>query len=43
MTDVTALINIILEESVTADAADINGDGNIDVSDVTALINKILQ
>lgn len=43
VTDVTALINIILEESVTADAADINGDGNIDVSDVTALINKILQ
>lgn len=43
VTDVTSLINIILEEKVTTDVADINGDGHIDVSDVTALINNILQ
>ena len=44
MSDVTALINKILGSSTYSDAVcDINGDGEINVSDVTALINLILK
>lgn len=43
VTDVTLLINIILDRSVTSDVADVNADGVVDVSDVTTLINIILK
>ncbi|UKI43640.1 MAG: dockerin type I domain-containing protein [Porphyromonadaceae bacterium] len=44
MSDVTALINKILGSSTYTDAVcDINGDGEINVSDVTALINLIFE
>ena len=44
MSDVTALINKILGTSdYTDEVCDINGDGEINVSDVTQLINQILQ
>lgn len=42
VTDVTALINIILSVSENNGNADITGDGKVNVSDVTALINIIL-
>ena len=43
MTDVTALINVILgSASYDASLCDINGDGTINVTDVTALLNLIL-
>lgn len=43
VSDVTALINMILAVDVMRDDADIDGNGTVDVSDVTALINMVLS
>ncbi len=43
VTDVTNQINMILGVVEKDDTFDFNADGTIDVSDVTALINRILQ
>ena len=43
VSDVTALINIILGSQVTNTRADVDGNGTVDVSDITALINIILS
>ena len=44
VTDVTTFENIILNgETANLELADINADGKVDVSDVTALINFILN
>ena len=43
VTDVTSIINMILETDVTNPIADVNESGIIDVSDVTAVINHILN
>lgn len=44
VTDVTALVNIILGSTTDYDTAiaDVNGDGEVNVTDVTALVNIIL-
>lgn len=42
ISDVTALVNIILGKSPTGLAADVNEDSKIDISDVTTLVNQIL-
>jgi len=42
VSDVTALVDIILGNSETSRDVDVNGDGVIDISDVTALIDIIL-
>ena len=43
VTDVTALINVILGTASYSDATcDLNGDGQVNVTDVTTLINVIL-
>ena len=43
ITDVTALINLLLEGDYMNDAADANGDGTISITDVTTLINRLLS
>ena len=43
VTDVTSIINMILETDVTNPIADVNESGIIDVSDVTTVINHILN
>ena len=44
MTDVTTLVNMIFNgETANLELADINGDGKVNVSDVTALINILLK
>ena len=43
VSDVTALINMILGTEPMSAKADINGDGKVDVSDITALINLIIK
>ena len=44
MSDVTALVNqIIGSGNYSADACDVNGDGVVNVSDVTALVNFIIN
>ncbi len=43
VSDVTALINMILAVDVMRGEADIDGNGTVDVSDVTALINMVLS
>ena len=44
MTYVTTLVNIILNgETANLELADINADGKVNVSDVTALINILLK
>ena len=42
ISDVTALINLLLSGTATADC-DLNGDGQVTISDVTALINYLLS
>lgn len=42
ISDVTALVNIILGKTPTGLAADINEDGETNISDVTTLVNQIL-
>ena len=44
MTDVTTLVNMINNgEIANLELADINADGKVNVSDVTALVNIILK
>ncbi|MDD6831884.1 MAG: hypothetical protein PUE80_01820 [bacterium] len=44
MTYVTTLVNMILNgETANLELADINADGKVDVSDVTVLVNIILN
>ena len=44
ISDVTALINLLLKNAVDGNAAaDVNGDQNVNISDVTALINLLLK
>ena len=44
VSDVTTLVNMIANgETANLKLADINADGKIDVSDVTALVNIILK
>ena len=44
VTYVTTLVNMILNgETDNLEFADINADGKVDVSDVTALVNIILN
>ena len=44
VTDVTTLMNMIANsETANLELADINADGKVDVSDVTALVNIILN
>ena len=43
VSDVTALINMILGTVEKDDAYDFDGDGILNVTDVTSLINIILQ
>ena len=43
VTDVTSIINMILETDVTNPIADVNESGIIDASDVTTVINHILN
>ena len=42
ISDVTALINILLTQSEAPIEANVNGDNTVNISDVTALINKLL-
>ena len=42
ISDVTALIDLLLSGGVTPDAADVNGDHGVNIADVTALIDKLL-
>lgn len=42
VSDISALINMILHITMPTMDADVNGDGRVNVSDVTALINTIL-
>ena len=42
ITDVTALIDILLSSSETSAAADVNGDSSVNITDVTALIDLLL-
>lgn len=40
----TSLIDLLLNLNTTANlAADVDGDGNVSISDVTALIDMLLQ
>ncbi len=43
MSDVTTLINMVLNNDTATAVNDIDGNGVVDVSDVTALINIVLQ
>ena len=44
VTDVTTLVNMILNgETANPEFADINADGKVDVSDVSDLVNIILN
>ena len=43
VSDVTALVSIILNSGEYSTAADVNKDGVINVSDVTALVSIILN
>ena len=43
VSDVNAVINMILKVTETDLAADLNGDNKVDVSDVNELINMILN
>ena len=44
VTDETTLMNMIANgETVNLELADINADGKVNVSDVTALVNIILK
>ena len=40
--DVNAIINMMLGKVEAVPAADLNGDGNVDISDVNAVINLML-
>lgn len=40
--DLTALVNIILNETTANDACDVNGDHTVNIMDVIALVNIIL-
>ena len=42
ISDVNAVINIMLGKAAYVDAGDVNGDGKIDISDVNAIINIML-
>ena len=42
ISDVTALIDILLTGATAGSSADVNGDGGVSISDVTALINMLL-
>ncbi|MBO4444210.1 MAG: dockerin type I repeat-containing protein [Bacteroidaceae bacterium] len=42
VTDVTALVSMILGNSVKNDMSDVNADGDVNVTDVTALVSIIL-
>ncbi len=42
ISDVNALINMMLGKTSPTPAADINSDGNVDISDVNAVINLML-
>ena len=43
MTDTTTLINMVLGSAeIDMQVADINGDGKVDVSDVTTLVSLII-
>lgn len=42
ISDVTALINMLLTSNVTSPAANVNGDDKVSISDVTALTNMLL-
>ncbi len=41
--DITALIDVIMNDITDNDRADVNGDGHIDVVDITALIDIIMN
>lgn len=43
VSDVTSVVNMILELEVSNPNADVNQSGTIDVSDVTTIVNKILN
>ncbi len=43
ISDVTALINILLRGNTSGSAADVDGDGKVTISDLTALINMLLR
>lgn len=43
ISDVTALIDILLNGNETLVGADVNGDGTVSISDVTALIDMLLR
>ena len=43
ISDVTALIDLLLSGGETSAGADVNGDGHVDISDVTALIDRLLS
>ena len=43
ISDVTALINMLLSDDDTLVSADVNGDGAVNISDVTALIDMLLN
>ncbi len=43
ITDVTALINLLLSGNTSAPAADCNQDSKVNITDVTALINYLLS
>lgn len=42
ITDVNAVINMMLGKVEQTPTADINGDGNVDIADVNAVINLML-
>ena len=42
ITDVTTLINSLLNDGSNSPAADVNGDGRVSITDVTVLINLLL-
>lgn len=43
VSDVTALINLLLSDGETPAAADFNGDGTTNISDVTALVAYLMN
>jgi len=43
ISDVTALINILLTEDTSSGACDVNGDGKVSIADVTFIINMLLS
>ena len=43
MDDLNIIINMMLDKANKTDAADLNGDGNVDVDDLNAIINIILN